>query len=160
VTVTIGAEAASIKFKAFGFCAIIPANGSAYSAQAPDNCGFAAPYTSSSSLNPETFVPTASTIPDSSEPLRWPDHYRKRASTGIRRGRFHRSTAGRRVPLEPSASGAEAAANIAWSSLRLNPSKITPPFMIWTTTNKRHFGQRSAMSSEASTNNGGAASAE
>src|SRR5262249_14189736 len=68
VTVTIGAEAASIKFKLLGFCAILPAEGSAYSAYAPLNCSFVAPYTSSSSLNPETSAPNASTIPDSSEP--------------------------------------------------------------------------------------------
>src|SRR5262249_28334264 len=68
VTVTIGAEAASMKLKVLGFCAIILAEGGAYSACAPLNCSFVAPYTSSPSLNPETSVPIASTIPDSSEP--------------------------------------------------------------------------------------------
>jgi hypothetical protein len=52
----------------FGFCAIILAEGSAYSAYAPLNCSFVAPYTSSPSLNPETSGPIASTIPDNLEP--------------------------------------------------------------------------------------------
>src|SRR5215813_2147424 len=68
VTVTTGAEAALMKFKVLGFCAIILAKGSAYSAYAPLNCSFVAPYTSSPTLNPETSDPIASTIPDSSEP--------------------------------------------------------------------------------------------
>lgn len=68
VTVTIGAEAASMEFKVPGLCAIIRAEASAYSAYAPVNCSFVAPYTSSPSLNPETCAPIASTIPDSSEP--------------------------------------------------------------------------------------------
>ncbi len=57
-----------MKFKVFGFCAILVAEASAYSAYAPVNCSFVAPYTSSPSLNPETCAPIASTIPDSSEP--------------------------------------------------------------------------------------------
>ena len=46
-----------MKFRVFGFCAIILAKGSAYSAYAPVNCSFVAPYTSSPSLNPETSAP-------------------------------------------------------------------------------------------------------
>src|SRR5262249_40542978 len=67
-TVTTGAEAASMKFRGFGFCAIFLAKGSAYSAYAPLNWSFVAPYTSSPSLNPETSAPIDSTIPDNSEP--------------------------------------------------------------------------------------------
>src|ERR1044072_55032 len=64
----MGAEAASTKFKDFGLCEIILAEARAYSAYAPENCSFVAPYTSSPGLNPETWGPIASTIPDSSAP--------------------------------------------------------------------------------------------
>jgi hypothetical protein len=57
-----------MKFRDFGFCAIRPAKGSAYSAYAPLNCSFVAPYTSSPGLSPETSAPIASTTPDRSEP--------------------------------------------------------------------------------------------
>jgi hypothetical protein len=57
-----------MKFRVLGFCAIILAKASAYSAYAPLNCSFVAPYTSPPTLNPETSDPIASTIPDSSEP--------------------------------------------------------------------------------------------
>jgi len=43
VTATIGTDAASMKLRCFGFGAILPANGSAYSAYAPLHCSFVAP---------------------------------------------------------------------------------------------------------------------
>jgi hypothetical protein len=43
VTATTGTEAASMKFKVFGFGAIIPAIGTAYSAWPPLNCGLVEP---------------------------------------------------------------------------------------------------------------------
>jgi hypothetical protein len=55
-----------MKFRIFGFCAIILAEGNAYSAYAPVSCSFVTPYTSSPALNAETAAPVASTMPDSS----------------------------------------------------------------------------------------------
>jgi hypothetical protein len=55
-----------MKFRVFGFCAIIVAEGNPYSAYAPVSCSFVAPYTSSPALNPETPAPVASMMPDSS----------------------------------------------------------------------------------------------
>ena len=57
-----------MKFRVFGFGAIILAKGSAYSAYAPVNCSLVAPYTSSPRVNPGTLAPTALTMPDNSEP--------------------------------------------------------------------------------------------
>ncbi len=50
-----------MKLKVFGFCVIILAEASAYSAYAPMNCSLVAPYTSSPCLNPATLAPTVST---------------------------------------------------------------------------------------------------